>query len=589
MDLPTGYKPFNVVEIRFKGSRKEFFRNTNNLELYTGDYVCVESSIGFDIGTVSATGEIVRLQLKKYRVREDSEEMRGIQRVASEKDLERRTEAKSKEDQTLERARTIAFSLNLQMKISDIEIQGDGRKAIFFYTAESRVDFRELIKRYADEFKVKIEMRHISYREEASRLGGTGVCGRELCCSTWLTDYKQVNTGAARVQNLSINMEKLAGQCGRLKCCLNYELDQYVEAIDAFPKDKVVKLDTVMGMAYARKTDILKKLMWFSYDDNQTWVALPVATVNEVMEDNRNGKQAAALQDLAPASAILDKVNGNGQDQNNDFIGNNELLQDDEFALRKRAPEKREGRGPNDRRKGGNDLTKRVVNDVSVEVNQGEIVGLLGPNGAGKTTSFYMFVGLVRPDEGKVFLEDTEISTWPMFKRAQNGVGYLPQEASVFRELSVEENIQAILEMTSLSKAEQADKLESLIAEFGLGRVRKNLGKVLSGGERRRTEIARALATDPKFILLDEPFAGVDPIAVEDIQQIVAKLKQKNIGILITDHNVQETLSITDRAYLLFEGKLLKHGTAEELASDEMVRKVYLGQNFELRRSKSAT
>jgi len=229
------------------------------------------------------------------------------------------------------------------------------------------------------------------------------------------------------------------------------------------------------------------------------------------------------------------------------------------------------------------------VNDVSVEVNQGEIVGLLGPNGAGKTTSFYMFVGLVRPDEGKVFLEDTEISSWPMFKRAQHGIGYLPQEASVFRELSVEENIQAILEMTKLTKKEQEEKLESLISEFGLGKVRKNLGKVLSGGERRRTEIARALATDPKFILLDEPFAGVDPIAVEDIQQIVAKLKQKNIGILITDHNVQETLSITDRAYLLFEGKLLKHGTAQELANDEMVRKVYLGQNFELRRSKSAT
>ena len=232
---------------------------------------------------------------------------------------------------------------------------------------------------------------------------------------------------------------------------------------------------------------------------------------------------------------------------------------------------------------------KRVVNDVSVEVNKGEIVGLLGPNGAGKTTSFYMFVGLVRPDEGQVFLENTDISTWPMFKRAQHGIGYLPQEASVFRELSVEENIQAILEMTKLTKKEQDDKLESLIGEFGLGKVRKNLGKVLSGGERRRTEIARALATDPKFILLDEPFAGVDPIAVEDIQQIVAKLKQKNIGILITDHNVQETLSITDRAYLLFEGKLLKHGTAEELANDEMVRKVYLGQNFELRRSKSAS
>ena len=354
MDLPTGYKPFNVVEVRFKGSRKEFFRNTNNLDLFTGDYVCVDSSIGFDIGTVSATGEIVRLQLKKYRVREDSDEMRGIQRVASERDMERREEAKSKEDQTLERARTIAFSLNLQMKISDIEIQGDGRKAIFFYTAETRVDFRELIKRYADEFKVKIEMRHISYREEASRLGGTGVCGRELCCSTWLTDYKQVNTGAARVQNLSINMEKLAGQCGRLKCCLNYELDQYVEATDAFPKAKIVRLDTINGMAYARKTDILKKLMWFSYDDNQTWVALPVDKVNEVMEENKNGKQSAALQDLAPASAVLEKVGTTMEDRNNDFIGNSELLSDDEFALKKRGPEKGDQRN-GDRRKGGND------------------------------------------------------------------------------------------------------------------------------------------------------------------------------------------------------------------------------------------
>ena len=354
MDLPTGYKPFNVVEVRFKGSRKEFFRNTNNLDLFTGDYVCVDSSIGFDIGTVSATGEIVRLQLKKYRVREDSDEMHGIQRVASERDMERREEAKSKEDQTLERARTIAFSLNLQMKISDIEIQGDGRKAIFFYTAETRVDFRELIKRYADEFKVKIEMRHISYREEASRLGGTGVCGRELCCSTWLTDYKQVNTGAARVQNLSINMEKLAGQCGRLKCCLNFELDQYVESTDAFPKAKIVRLDTINGMAYARKTDILKKLMWFSYDDNQTWVALPVDKVNEVMEENKNGKQSAALQDLAPASAVLEKVGTTMEDRNNDFIGNSELLSDDEFALKKRGPEKGDQRN-GDRRKGGND------------------------------------------------------------------------------------------------------------------------------------------------------------------------------------------------------------------------------------------
>jgi len=228
--------------------------------------------------------------------------------------------------------------------------------------------------------------------------------------------------------------------------------------------------------------------------------------------------------------------------------------------------------------------SKKVVNDVSVEVNQGEIVGLLGPNGAGKTTTFYMCVGLVKPDKGNIYLDNTDITKLPMYKRAQYGIGYLPQEASVFRDLSVEDNIKAILEMTKLTKAQQEEKLETLIEEFSLGRVRTNLGKVLSGGERRRTEIARALATDPHFILLDEPFAGVDPIAVEDIQGIVAKLKDRNIGILITDHNVQETLSITDRAYLLFEGKLLKQGNAEELANDELVRKVYLGQNFELRR-----
>lgn len=228
---------------------------------------------------------------------------------------------------------------------------------------------------------------------------------------------------------------------------------------------------------------------------------------------------------------------------------------------------------------------RKVVNDVSIYVEQGEIVGLLGPNGAGKTTSFYMTVGLVKPDEGHIYLDNEEITHLPMYRRAQKGVGYLPQEASVYRDLSVEDNIRAVLELTKLSKAEQEAKLESLLNEFSLQKVRKNLGKVLSGGERRRTEIARALATDPKFILLDEPFAGVDPIAVEDIQTIVHKLKSKNIGILITDHNVQETLSITDRAYLLFEGKLLKQGTAEELAADEMVRKVYLGKNFVLRRA----
>jgi len=221
---------------------------------------------------------------------------------------------------------------------------------------------------------------------------------------------------------------------------------------------------------------------------------------------------------------------------------------------------------------------------VSFDVSQGEIVGLLGPNGAGKTTSFYMVVGLVKPDEGAVFLDDMNITQLPMYKRAQLGIGYLPQEASVFRKLSVEDNIAAVLEMTKLTKGERDHKLESLLDEFHLQHVRKSNGDVLSGGERRRTEIARALSVDPKFILLDEPFAGIDPIAVEDIQTIVSKLKYKNIGILITDHNVQETLSITDRAYLLFEGKILRSGTAEELAQDEQVRKVYLGQNFELKR-----
>lgn len=225
-----------------------------------------------------------------------------------------------------------------------------------------------------------------------------------------------------------------------------------------------------------------------------------------------------------------------------------------------------------------------VVNGVSVEVNQGEIVGLLGPNGAGKTTSFYMIVGLIKPDSGSVYLDDEEITQEPMYRRAQKGIGYLPQEVSVFRKLTVEDNILAVLETRKLSKEQRKDRLEELLEEFSLNHVRKNQGIKLSGGEKRRTEIARALASDPSFILLDEPFAGVDPIAVEDIQSIVAKLKTKNIGVLITDHNVQETLSITDRAYLLFEGKILKQGTAEELAADPVVRKVYLGQHFELRR-----
>ncbi len=229
---------------------------------------------------------------------------------------------------------------------------------------------------------------------------------------------------------------------------------------------------------------------------------------------------------------------------------------------------------------------RKVVKGISLEVNQGEIVGLLGPNGAGKTTSFYMIVGFVKPNGGNIYLDDTNITNYAMYKRAQNGIGYLAQEASVFRKLSIEENILSVLQLTKLSKKEQHIKMESLIDEFSLGHIRKNRGDLLSGGERRRTEIARALATSPNFILLDEPFAGVDPVAVEDIQRIVARLKDKNIGILITDHNVQETLAITDKTYLMFEGSILKSGVPEELAEDETVRRVYLGQNFELRKKK---
>ncbi len=353
MDLPDGQKPFDIVEVRFKGSRKEFFRNSQQIDLFTGDYVVVESSVGFDVGTVSATGEIVRLQLKKYRVREDDPEMRSIQRIATDRDMERHNEAKAKEDEMLEKARTIAFGLNLSMKISDIELQGDGRKVIFFYTAETRVDFRELIKKYAENSRVKIEMRHISYREEASRLGGIGVCGRELCCSSWLTDYKQVSTGAARTQNLSINMEKLAGQCGRLKCCLNYELDTYLEAIETFPKAKIVKIDTTTGVAYARKTDILKRLMWFAYEDNQDWIPLHVDTVNELMEKNKNGEQAPPLTDMAAAVAVLEKVI---EDEQSDFIDNSELLKDNEFKDldRNRGNNNRSNKDRNKRRNNNN-------------------------------------------------------------------------------------------------------------------------------------------------------------------------------------------------------------------------------------------
>ncbi|MFM6984116.1 MAG: stage 0 sporulation family protein [Chitinophagaceae bacterium] len=293
--MPDNYKPFDIVEIRFKGSRKEFFRNKNGLELYAGDPVVLDSDMGYDVGHVSISGELVRLQLKKRGLREDSENIKNIQRKATEKDLERYNEAKTREEKVLERARTIALMMKLEMKLSDIEIQGDNKKVIFFYTAEGRVDFRELIKRFADEFKLRIEMRQIGYREEASRLGGIGSCGRELCCSTWLTDYKLVNTSAARYQNLSINMLKLSGQCGKLKCCLNYELDTYMEALEEFPKAKTVRIETETGVAYMMKTDILKRLTWFAYEDKHAWICVGLDTINEYLEMNAKGQKSPEL------------------------------------------------------------------------------------------------------------------------------------------------------------------------------------------------------------------------------------------------------------------------------------------------------
>lgn len=307
MVLPSDYDPFNVVEVRFKGSRKEFYRNVDNLDLYTGDTVVVESDFGHDIGEISLSGELVRLQLKKNGVDEDSETIRKIYRIAGDRDKEKYTEAKAREASTLERARTIAMGMKLAMKLSDIEFQGDGRKVIFYYTAEKRVDFRALIKQYAAEFKTRIEMRQVSYREEASRLGGIGSCGRELCCSTWLTDYKVVTMGTAKNQNLSINMLKLSGQCGRLKCCLNYELETYLEALSEFPKDDELLLETQAGTARLQKTDILKRMLWFSYPNSSDWIAIDLERVNEIKNLNREGKKPETLIDKPIGAEIINK------------------------------------------------------------------------------------------------------------------------------------------------------------------------------------------------------------------------------------------------------------------------------------------
>jgi cell fate regulator YaaT (PSP1 superfamily) len=309
IDLPENYKPFDIIEIRFKGSRKEFFKNANDLELYTGDAVVVESDLGHDVGHVSLTGELVRLQLKKAELTEDSPTIKKIYRIATESDKEKYTEHKAKEPSTLERARTIALELKLEMKLSDIEFQADGRKVIFFYTAEERVDFRELIKRYANDFKTRIEMRQISYREEASRLGGIGSCGRELCCSTWLTDYKIVNISAARFQNLSINMLKLSGQCGRLKCCLNYELDTYMEAIGEFPGTEKIIVNTKIGTASLQKIDILKRMMWFAYQDKPgDWIAMEANKVIELIEKNKQGIIPETLVDRPLGAELMSKT-----------------------------------------------------------------------------------------------------------------------------------------------------------------------------------------------------------------------------------------------------------------------------------------
>ncbi|MCC6720642.1 MAG: hypothetical protein IT243_00440 [Bacteroidia bacterium] len=342
IEMPDNFTPFDIVEIRFKGSRKEFYRNTNKIELCSGDAVVTESEMGHDIGHVSLTGELVKLQLKKARITEDSPQIKKIYRIASEGDIVKYNEYKEKEAATLEKARTIALEQKLEMKLSDIEFQGDGKKVIFFYTAEDRVDFRELIKRYATEFKTRIEMRQISYREEASRLGGIGSCGRELCCSTWFTDFKVVNISAAKHQNLSINMLKLSGQCGRLKCCLNYELDTYLEAINDFPSIEKIILKTKIGTASLQKVDILKKMTWFSYSDNQgEWIPVKLNKVKEVLEKNKNGifpetlverpmgaevqsKTAYKVDDMLEDSKIDRLENKNRQKQKNRNTNNSQ-------------------------------------------------------------------------------------------------------------------------------------------------------------------------------------------------------------------------------------------------------------------------
>ena len=342
MELPGGQAPFDIVEIRFKNSRKEFYRNVNNLQVNVGDVVAVESSPGHDIGVISITGELVRLQMKKRGVSPASEEIKKLYRKAKANDIEKWQEAQGLEHATMYRARTIAVKLKLQMKISDVEYQGDKTKAVFFYTADDRVDFRELIKVLADEFKVRIEMRQIGARQEAGRLGGIGSCGRELCCATWLTDFRSVSTSAARYQQLSLNPMKLAGQCGKLKCCLNYELDSYMDALSDFPEVNNVKLETERGRAFHQKTDIFKRTMFFSYtDEPDNFIPLPVDRVKEVMEMNKIGEKPADLL-VKVAMKIVEKK----PDYEN-VVGQDSLTRFDTAKKHKKKNNKKRNGGQN--------------------------------------------------------------------------------------------------------------------------------------------------------------------------------------------------------------------------------------------------
>jgi cell fate regulator YaaT (PSP1 superfamily) len=345
MSLPAGQSTFDIMEVRFKNSRKEFFKNVNNLSVHIGDIVAVEASPGHDIGVISLTGELVRLQMKKRGVDVTSDEVKKLYRIAKQTDIDKWHEAQNLEKETMFRARTIAVKLKLQMKISDVEYQGDKTKAIFYYTADERVDFRELIKVLAEEFKVRIEMRQIGARQEAGRLGGIGSCGRELCCSTWLTDFRSVSTGAARYQQLSLNPMKLAGQCGKLKCCLNYELDSYMDAIKDFPDMSNVRLETQKGSPYHQKTDIFKRTMFFTFSDEpDNFIPVSIDKVKEIIEMNKAGQKPPHLID----KTVIETVKEKAPDYEN-VVGQDSLTRFDKAKKKKKKPKKQFGERPNPR------------------------------------------------------------------------------------------------------------------------------------------------------------------------------------------------------------------------------------------------